>query len=135
MQKKIKKTLKKVPGFRTGKWWKQLLAVIVYVAFTIFTILALLQSIIFAGISLSLFLFSIIFLFDLDDIWLRLRFPKNDPMLRYFIMLVFVLLAFSLWFVLVPRNFVFETVKTINSFVGAPIIQSTPAPFDFPGAN
>lgn len=100
----MKRHVKKVPGFRSGTRWKQFFASLVYVFVFLFVILALVQSFVFGGVTLTLFIVSIIFLFDLDDIWLRLKLPKHDPLLRPFVIFLFILIAFTLWYAFVPEE-------------------------------
>lgn len=130
----MKKTVKKIPGFRSGVWWKKILATLVYVLFFIFTLLALVQSILFAGLSFTFFIVALIFLFDLENIWLRLRLPRHDPILKYFLIFLFVLITISFWYALLPAGFFTQSLDTMHSWVGIPQ-RITPAPFDFPGTH
>ncbi|MEI6221416.1 MAG: hypothetical protein WCP97_01490 [bacterium] len=129
----MKNTIKKVPGFRTGTVWNQFFASFFYGVILLLVVYLLLQSLIFAGVTVTLFLTSLIFLFDMDDIWMRLRLPKHDPLLRVFIVALYMLLALSLWLALAPKELANKTIANTQSIVGIPTEAPTAAPVDFRG--
>jgi len=122
MTKITRKVTKHIPGFRQGKYLNQYLALIAYISMTIVLISAFQQSILWGGISLAVFLFSLAFIFDIGELWQVLRLPKHDRLLSLFILLVYlcivgtVLYVFSPSTVKLPNRSQFETYPPAQDF-------------------
>ena len=120
-----RKIAKHVPGFREGKYWHQFLALIAYLSMAMILISAFQQSVIWGGVSLAIFLFSVAFIFDVGGMWQVLRLPKHDQLLKFFILLVYLCLVSTILYVFSPNSVI---ITPRNQFQVQPPAQDFPAP-------
>jgi len=90
LTKRVKKTLRHVPGWRSGNSTRTFFAVIGYLLTAVFLFGAFRQSVLWGGYSTAIFLFSLVFIFDIGEIWTILRLPKHDPLSVVFFLLVYL---------------------------------------------
>jgi hypothetical protein len=104
MSNPTKKITKHIPGFRQGKYLNQYIALVAYISMAIVLISAFQQSVLWGGISLAVFLFSLAFIFDIGELWQVLRLPKHDRLLAIFILLVYLSIVSTILYIFSPNS-------------------------------